>query len=81
MVSLVMQVHVKRLNVFGRPFVAEHTEAGWRVHAAGADGKRGASLVPSVPTFVHTEDELVAFLADLFHESATPERSEVHWVP
>jgi len=71
---------MRRLDVFGRPFLATYAAAGWQIYDAGADGKRGPPLPLAVPAFVRTGDELLTYLADLFHESATPARPDVRWV-
>ena len=70
---------MRRLDVFGRPFLAERTATGWRLFHAGGEGKRGPEVAPSIPAFVRTDAELVAYVADLFHEWATPARPRVRW--
>ncbi|RQP24047.1 DUF7661 family protein [Piscinibacter terrae] len=63
-----MQAH--RFNVFGRIVLVQREGALWQAYAVGADGKRSpAGFV--VPDFV-AEQDLAQYLADLFHESATP---------
>ena len=70
-----MPVSELRFNVFGRIFaIAGEPGRGWSAFAL-ADGKR----VPAgfiVPAFL-LEDELCQYLADLFHESATPTNGDV----
>ena len=75
-----MRRAVRRLEIFGRPFVAERGAAGWRVFDPGAEGKRGPELAVPIPAFVRDEGELVAYLADACHEWATPERPTVRWL-
>ncbi len=68
-----MQAH--RFNVFGRIYRIEREAAQWRAYAVGNDGKRSpADFV--VPDFI-TEDELVQYLHDLFHEQASPWNGDV----
>jgi hypothetical protein len=48
----------------------------WTAYAASNDGKRSpAGFV--VPDYV-TEADLVQYLEDLFHESAMPNRGDIH---
>ena len=64
-----------KFNVFGRLIAISATEGGWVAFHLGADGKRRpADLV--VPDFV-LEEELCQYLADIYHESATPTNGEV----
>ncbi len=64
-----------RFNVFGRVVLIQREGTSWQAYAVGADGKRSpAGFV--VPDFV-TEQELAQYLADLFHESATPTNGDV----
>ena len=71
---------MRRLEVFGRELLAERTATGWRLFHAGDEGKRGPEITPAIPAFVQTDAELLGYLADLFHESATPARPGVRWV-
>lgn len=64
-----------RFDVFGQRVAIERTPGGWSTWLLGADGKRRRADF-EVPAFV-AEDELAQYLADLFHESATPARVEV----
>lgn len=63
-------------DVFGRRIGVQRTGDRWRVVLVGEDGKHraapGVVIPPSVP-----EAELARYLADVFHESATPERPDV----
>lgn len=64
-----------RFNVFGRMVEVQRQGAQWQALLVGPDGKRRpAGFV--VPDFV-APDELAQYLADLFHESATPSNGEV----
>jgi hypothetical protein len=68
-----MQAH--RFNVFGRVYSIQREGELWQAFAVGTDGKRSpAGFV--VPDFL-TERELAQYLADLFHESATPTNGDV----
>jgi len=64
--------------VFGRRLLVEKTITGWQTYTPGDDGKRGPAV--PVPSFIITEDELLQYLADLWHESARPDRDEVRWI-
>lgn len=59
-----------RFNIFGALIAITGSEGGWRAFYLGADGKRRPAdfIVPSDVT----EDELCEYLADLYHENATP---------
>ena len=64
-----------RFNVFGRIFAIQRQGQQWQAYVIGADGKRApAGFV--VPSFIK-EDGLTQYLADLFHECATPTNGEV----
>jgi hypothetical protein len=64
-----------RFNVFGRIVEVQRQGARWHALQVGVDGKRSpAGFV--VPDFVG-EDEIAQYLADLFHESATPDNGDV----
>jgi hypothetical protein len=64
-----------RSNVFGRTFLNRRESARWQAYAVGLDGKRTPAAFV-VPEFI-ADHELARFLADLFHESATPTNGEV----
>jgi hypothetical protein len=59
-----------RFNVFGTQVAVTGEKGGWRAFYLGAEGKRRSAdfVVPS-NTEAH---ELAEYLADLFHENATP---------
>ena len=62
-----------RFNIFGALIAVAGSEGNWRAFYFGADGKRRpADFV--VPSDV-AEGELCEYLADLFHENATPRNS------
>ncbi len=59
-----------RFRVYGQSIAVVRQGEVWAAFQLGADGKRRpADFV--IPDFV-TEDELCEYLADLFHEAATP---------
>ena len=64
-----------RFNVYGHVVAVERVGGSWRAYAAGADGTRSAADIV-IPDFI-AADELAQYLDDLFHESATPRKSEV----
>jgi hypothetical protein len=62
-------------DVFGRRIKVERRGDAWASCEPGDDGKRSASrfVIPSdLP-----EEGLARYLADLFHESARPDRPDV----
>ncbi|MBI4766536.1 MAG: hypothetical protein HY787_18370 [Deltaproteobacteria bacterium] len=62
-------------NVFGRLIALVGTSGHWSAFRLGSDGKRRpAEFI--IPSFLPEED-LGQYLADLFHESATPSNREV----
>jgi hypothetical protein len=64
-----------RFNVFGKPVAVRATDGGWAAFYLGAEGKRRpADFV--VPPDIDA-DGLRGWLADLFHEEATPRHPEV----
>ncbi len=70
----------RTLEVFGRRLLVERDARGWQVFEPGADGTRRPAPGILVPHFVQTDDDLIAYLADLLHEHASPEQSVVRWV-
>lgn len=69
-----------RLDVFGRLMLAERTVTGWQLFDLGSEGKRSPVRDFVVPDFI-SEPELAQYLADIFHESATPKHPEVRRLP
>ena len=69
---------MREVEVFGRRLLVEKTATGWRTYTPGDDGKRRPAV--DVPSFVVTDDELLQYLADLWHESARPDRNVVRWI-
>lgn len=69
-------VHELRFSVYTQLIAVVRRDAGWAAFQLGADGKRRAAEFV-IPDFV-TEDELCEYLADLFHEAATPTNGDVH---
>jgi hypothetical protein len=64
-----------RFKVFGTLIVVARSGNGWQAFYPGADGKRRAAdfIVPADVA----EHELAEYLADLFHENATPRHGSV----
>lgn len=59
-----------KFNIFGSFIAITGSDGGWQAFYFGADGKRRpADFV--VPSDI-AEHELCEYLADLFHENATP---------
>jgi hypothetical protein len=64
-----------RFNVFGTLISITGSAGNWQAFHLGADGKRRpADFI--VPTNV-ADHELAEYLADLFHENATPKNGTV----
>ncbi len=59
-----------RFKVLGRSIAVARLGEGWAAWQLGADGKRGRAEF-EIPEFI-AEGELCQYLADLFHEAATP---------
>jgi hypothetical protein len=67
-----------RFSVFGTLTAITGAAGSWQAFYLGADGKRRpADFI--VPADV-TEHELAEYLADLFHEHATPRNSKVEQI-
>ena len=64
-----------RFNVFGRIIAVRREGALWQAYVTGSDGKRCAADFV-IPDFIEAH-ELAQYLADLFHESATPANPDV----
>ncbi|WP_447598596.1 DUF7661 family protein [Nitrospira sp. Nam80] len=63
-------------DVFGKRIQAMRAHSGWELFEIGNEGKQrrfGGAIVP--PDL--SEDQLLSFLDDLFHQYATPIRSRV----
>jgi hypothetical protein len=71
---------VREVEIYGRRLLVERTESGWRTCSPGADGKRSPVSDTLIPAFVVTDEELLQFLADLWHEDARPDRQTVRWI-
>ena len=68
-----------RFKVFGRLLAITGTPGAWQAFHPGTDGKRRPAdfIIPDdIP-----EDGLADYLADLFHEDATPRHNTVHRLP
>ena len=64
-----------RFNVFGKIVAIVGTPGSWQAFYPGTNGTRSpADFV--IPADI-AEDDLADYLADLFHEHATPQRSTV----
>lgn len=65
-----------RFDVFGNIMEVSRGEAGWEVIHVGSQGKHRAAHDVVIPSSI-SEPELARYLADFFHEYATPERPDV----
>lgn len=59
-----------RFDVFGRRMAVRDDGRGWRVYVLGTEGKRRAADVVIPPGL--EADAIGTWLADVFHEAATP---------
>ena len=68
-------MNAHHFNVFGTLIVVARTAGEWQAFYPGTDGKRRAAdfIVPADIA----EHELGEYLADLFHENATPKHGTV----
>ena len=64
-----------KFNVFGRLMAVAATDQGWALFFLGSEGKRRRAEI-EIPDFVQ-ESELSQYLADVFHEAATPGNGDV----
>lgn len=71
---------MREVEVFGRRILVERTATGWRTAFPGSDGKRSPVSENMIPPFVLTDDDLLQYLADLWHEEARPDRQAVRWI-
>ena len=71
---------MREVEIFGRRLLVERTPTGWIACTPGGDGKRGPMSATLIPSFVATDDDLLQYLADLWHEDARPDRQVVRWV-
>ena len=70
------QVTTHRYSVFGSLIAIEGEPGDWSAFILGAEGKRRpASFI--IPNFL-SEVEICQYLADLFHEAATPTHGDVY---
>jgi len=66
-------------DVFGHIMIVSRLDERWAVHIAGAEGKRRPALDIMIPPNI-AASKLAEYLADLFHEWSTPDRSDVRRV-
>lgn len=64
-----------RFDVYGREVVVESTVEGWNALLVGGDGKSRPAGFP-IPADL-SAGEILGYLDDLFHESATADNPEV----
>jgi len=67
-----------RFNIFGRLVAIVGRPGEWTPYSLGSEGKRGRTGF-ILQNFL-AEDELCQYLADLFHESATPTNGDVYQI-
>lgn len=71
---------LREVEVYGRRLLVERTDDGWQAFIPGDDGKRRQAIAVPIPAFIVSEDEMLQYLADLWHESARPDRQIVRWI-
>jgi hypothetical protein len=73
-----------KLDVFGRPMQVLRENDQWVIYLPGPDGKKRPLLDFVIPADL-SESEVIVYIADIFHEMATPEKPEVKklsaWTP
>lgn len=69
-----------RFDVYGREIGVTRVNDEWMAVYIGEAGKHRSAPGVAIPPWV-TESDLVRFLADLFHESASPARPDVIRLP
>ena len=67
-----------RFDVFGREVIVRSTAEGWQAVFPGGDGKSRLAGFP-IPADLN-EDEIIGYLDDLFHESASADYPRVRRV-
>jgi hypothetical protein len=67
---------MRRFDVFGRMMGVDRKDDRWQVYDLGPDGKRREARDIMIPASV-PEEQLALYLAEIFHESASPRRPEV----
>lgn len=65
-----------RFDVYGRRMGVERRDGAWRLYVLSDDGKRRAVHDVAVPPDLEAS-ELLAWLADIYHESASPRHPDV----
>jgi len=65
-----------RFDVYGQRMAIERRDGAWRLHALSEDGKRRPVHEVAVPPDLE-ESDLLAWLADIYHESASPRHPDV----
>lgn len=71
-----MTSHMLRFDVFGREVGVFREDGRWRAVFVGREGKNRPAPAIVIPPELPPA-ELARFLADLFHESARPDRAHV----
>jgi hypothetical protein len=67
---------VMRFDGYGQPMGAERRDGAWRLYVLSDDGKRRAVHDVAVPPDLEAS-ELLTWLADIYHESASPRHPDV----
>lgn len=68
------------LDVFGRMMQAVRTDRGWTLFLVGSEGKKRPVQEP-VPPAELSDDELLSYFDDLYHEWASPAHPSVQRLP
>ena len=69
------------IDVFGRRIIADYQSGKWQLSLAGIEGKSRPLSDILVPEEITTEEDLLRFLFDIYHESARPGHNQVCRIP
>lgn len=78
--TITLRTMIREAEIFGRRVLLERTGDTWIAYIPGDDGKRRALPGATIPSFVVSDDAVLQYLADLWHEEARPDRQTVRWL-
>lgn len=65
-----------KLSVFGREMLVSRSQEQWLVYLLGTEGKRRLADDIAIPPDIQDRD-IAGYLADFYHEWATPKHNDV----
>lgn len=65
-----------RFDVFGQRMAVERRDGAWKLYALSDAGKRRGVIDAPIPSDLE-ESELLTWLADIYHEWASPQHPDV----